>query len=167
MGSKPQKQSPTISYPKNLPNKDKNIPQNENESSHDSKPENTKSKNNEEILNETHSLIHSIQIKHQIENIHKNKISSVIELIDGRIATGSLDCSISIIQLEITSKKWKRNILIENAHYSSIDSLCELTDNRLISSSFDIKIWKFKLNEYNKNSQCLCLGFSDTKAVGY
>ena len=147
MGSKPQKQSSNISYPKKFPNKENNIPQNENQSSLTSKPDNIKSNN--EINNETHSSIHSIKIKHQIENIHKNKISSVIELIDGRIATGSLDCSISIIQLEITSKKWKRNILIENAHYSSIDSLCELTNNRLISSSFDIKIWKFKLNEYN------------------
>ena len=79
-----------------------------------------------------------------ISNIHSNEISCITYLKDKRIATGSLDNSISIISFNFDNLVWKIEIYKENAHEQWIYSLCELNNNKLASSSEpqdSIKLW--------------------------
>ena len=78
-----------------------------------------------------------------ISNIHSDYLMSPILLIDNRLATCSLDCSIRILSIDFTNRTYTIDINKQNAHSSPICSICELSNNRLASSSYDhsIKIW--------------------------
>ena len=77
------------------------------------------------------------------DSIHPKPIICLLELKDKRIASSSIDGSISICTLDYVSKTITQDILHTKAHDKQIYSICELPDNRLVSCSEDhtIKIW--------------------------
>ena len=70
---------------------------------------------------------------------HKGAILCLLELLDGRIASGSIDWTIKIWNLK--NKSCLQTLL---GHNSAIFSLAQLNDGRLISGEEDklIYIWK-------------------------
>ena len=92
---------------------------------------------------------HIHTIKHiteelKLTTVHSKSVMALIILKDKRIASGSIDGSISICSLNIGERKWIRNIHKESAHNNWVCTLCELRDNTLISGGADCraKIWK-------------------------
>ena len=96
------------------------------------------------------------KIKKVEEVIQSNELTSfgsvwsLVELRDGRIATGGEDGNISVSTYDLSEGTWKRDIHIEKAHDNWVNSLCALNGNKLVSCSgsgttpigdFSIKIW--------------------------
>ena len=107
--------------------------------------------------------IQSIEPIMNIEDLHSKCSLSPIELSDGRIATGSLDGSISVCSIDLTAKTWKQEIKKANAHKSCIYSLCEFPNSQLVSSSEDctIIIWQMSQRDLTQLRQLT----AHTKAV--
>ena len=85
-----------------------------------------------------------------MNNLHKSPISSLLELTDQRILTGSVDGSLSICSINYDSNEYLQDIIYEQAHISKITYLCELPNNRFISCSQNngIKIWELSQKEF-------------------
>lgn len=99
--------------------------------------------------NNTHPIKH-ITEEMKLTTIHSQSIMSLIILKDNRIASGSIDGSISICSINITEHKWTRNIHKANAHNNWVCTLCELTTTTtLVSGGADCqaKIWKILPND--------------------
>ena len=92
------------------------------------------------ILEDTFTLKKSISLD--------DYINSVIVLLDGRIATGSKDRSITIYN-QITMEQ---ELVIKNAHESNIYSLCQLSNNKIFSASADgmLNVWSIVGKEFEK-----------------
>ena len=92
-------------------------------------------------VNKTIEDIETETLKNRL--VTPDRIYSLIETENGRIAIGFQNGSISINTLKITRKKWVTEIYKENAHYNSVKSLCTLSSKRLLSGSDDcsIKVW--------------------------
>ena len=84
-----------------------------------------------------------------MNNLHKSAISSILELTDKRILTGSADGSLSICSINYNSNEYFQEIIYEQAHVSKITYLCEIPNNRCISCSQNngIKIWEMSQKE--------------------
>ena len=96
----------------------------------------------------THPMyIEGIEHELQMNNLHSDYITCLLELTDQRIVSGSYQ-SIAIHSINIDTKQWTTDIQINNAHDGTISSLCESTNNTLISGSYDysIKIWEVHQN---------------------
>ena len=91
--------------------------------------------------------IEDIQHELQMNNLHSDYVTCLIELTDQRIASGSYQ-SIAIYSIDISTKQWTTDIQLTNAHDGTISSLCESNNNKLISGSYDfsIKIWQIHHN---------------------
>jgi WD40 repeat protein len=85
-----------------------------------------------------------------MNNLHKAPITSLLQLTDQRILTGSIDGSLSICSINYTSNEYLQEIIYEQAHISKITYLCELPNNRFISCSQynGIKIWEISQKEF-------------------
>ena len=96
----------------------------------------------------THPIKH-ITEEMKLTTVHSQSVMSLILLKDNRIASGSIDGSISICSINIIEHKWTRNIHKANAHNNWVCTLCELTDTTLVSGGADCqaKIWKILPNE--------------------
>ena len=93
-------------------------------------------------------IITSVNIYKQTKQQHKDLVSELLELLNGRIALGCYKGSISLNQMNYKTKEWKILTQKDKAHDDVISSLCELSNKRLISSSLDktIKIWNVSSN---------------------
>lgn len=69
---------------------------------------------------------------------HRDDVLSLVQLKDGRLASGSLDMTIKIWDLEI-----QKEVLTLTSHEGNVQCLIQLSDGRLASGSGDktIKIW--------------------------
>lgn len=67
-----------------------------------------------------------------IDNLTNDKVLSMVEIQDKRIAVGYEDGSISICSCNLEQKDWERDIYEEEAHVT-VKTLCSLNDNRLLS----------------------------------
>lgn len=66
----------------------------------------------------------------------------LIRLNDGRLAIGSTDKTVKIINVNVNNKEEHKVEATLEGHQSSVYSLIQLTDGRLVSGSFkEIKIW--------------------------
>jgi WD40 repeat protein len=93
-------------------------------------------------------LFTSINLYKQTPQQHKYPISSLLELLDGKIVLGCGGGAMSLNQINYETKEWKIIAQFNNAHNGPITCLCELNDKRVISSSYDkfIKIWNISSN---------------------
>ena len=104
---------------------------------------------NNEINNEIQTITNLEEITQSNELTSVGSIWTLIELNDGRIATGGEDGNISISSYNVNKKKWEIDIHKEKAHDNWVNSLCILNYNKLVSCSgsgmpkgdFSIKIW--------------------------
>ena len=96
-------------------------------------------------------LIKALTLELTISDILPNEVYCLIQLQNNQIATGGCCYSISIFDINITTKQYILILEIKNAHNDSITSLCELLPNKLISSSNDtsIKIWSISSTSYH------------------
>ena len=98
--------------------------------------------------NNIDNIVKSINLYTQTKQQHLKRISSILELSDGRIAVGCVGGAISLNYMDYETKEWK--ILTQNnqAHNDGISTLCELSNKNMISSSYDttIKVWNVSLN---------------------
>ena len=104
----------------------------------------TQRNNNDKIIKSIISLYKGTQQQHK----HTGKVTSILELLDGRIAVSCLEGSISLNQMNYQTKEWKVLTHKDKAHERGITSLCELSNKRIISSSWDttIKVWSVLSN---------------------
>ena len=82
---------------------------------------------------------------------HKDMVTSLLLLKDGRIASSSLDHTIKIFHL--SNYDYHCNITIEE-HIHYVSSICQLEDGRLVSGSWDksIRFYSLGQNDYiNEN----------------
>ena len=105
-------------------------------------------KDNTSLHNNIHTIKH-ITEELKLTTVHSKSVMSLIVLKDKRIASGSIDGSISICSLNISERKWIRSIHKANAHNNWVCALCELKDNTIVSGGADcqVKIWKILNNE--------------------
>lgn len=100
--------------------------------------------NNEIIATDNNSIfIKQIKLDLEVNNIHNNSVSYILELIDNRIASGCMDGTISICSINLETKEWECNIPAYSLHEDTITSICQTNNTTCISSSDDktIKIW--------------------------
>ena len=90
--------------------------------------------------------LHSFHLLIRMDDLHSEKIFSLVELSDKRLATGSFK-SIVICSYNTKAKNWKKDITEPNAHESDVNYLCEFNPETLVSCSSDktIKIWNITL----------------------
>ena len=76
---------------------------------------------------------------------HSGSVTFLLNLKDGRIASGACD---SLIKIYDPKNDYKCDMTLEG-HLLSISSLCQLEDENIASSSYqEIKIWKINNNSY-------------------
>ena len=103
-----------------------------------------------EIDTQTQTIISSIMFHSEIQNFEGNEISSFIQLIDGRILSGTVTGDMYLSSINLNGKSWNCESTFKNAHKDSITSFCELNDLQLISGSMDttIKVWSLSQNKF-------------------
>lgn len=76
---------------------------------------------------------------------HFDSVTFLLNLKDGRIASGACD---SLIKIYDPQNDYKCDMTLEG-HLFLISSLCQLEDENIVSSSYqEIKIWKINKNSY-------------------
>jgi hypothetical protein len=87
--------------------------------------------------NKNDKIIKSISLYKGTQEQHKHTgwVSSILELLDGRIVVSCWEGSISLNQMNYQTKEWKVLTHKDKAHDKEITSLCELSNKRIISSS--------------------------------
>ena len=87
-----------------------------------------------ETKNNIDKTITSINLYKQTPQQHKYAISSLLELLDGKIVLGCGGGAISLNQMNYETKEWKVLSQFNNAHNGPITCLCEINNKRVISS---------------------------------
>ena len=99
--------------------------------------------NTEKHAENKDNIITSINLYKQTKEQHLKWITSILELLDGRLAVGCGGGAISLNQMNYEIKEWTVLTQRDKAHDAQITSLCELSNKRIVSSSLDktIKVW--------------------------